>query len=256
MFITRDDVQLYTVAFGNSTRNLLALGGWAGSWELWTNTFTYLSSTWRTIAYDHRGTGATVSPNESINFETLVNDVFVILDALGVEQCVLAAESAGVAVALQAALQQPQRFIGLILVDGRYYWPTLDEKDPFLQGLKNDFQATVGQFVDTCVPEADSASVRRWGRQIIMRSPQAAAVQLYQCMFGVDLRPQLARITQPTLILHGEADHIVPVNASEWLSSQIPDCHLHVFKDTGHVPTVTRPQEVAEAINRYFEHRQ
>ncbi len=255
MFITSDDAQLYTVVFGDSPRTLLALGGWAGSWELWTNTFTYLSSTWRTIAYDHRGTGATVTPTESIKFETLVNDVFVILDALNVKQCVLAAESAGVAVALQAALQQPQRFNGLVLVDGMYYWPASSDHDPFLIGLKNDFEATVAQFVERCVPEPDSAAIRRWGRQILMRSSQADAVQLYECMFGLDLRPQVSQITQPALILHGEADHILPVTVSEWLSSTIPDCHLHIINHSGHVPTVTRPQEVAETINHFFEHR-
>ncbi len=255
MFITRDNAQFYTVSFGDSPRTLLALGGWAGSWELWTNTFTYLSNTWRTIAYDHRGTGATIAPTESIKFETLVNDVFVILDALGVDQCVLAAESAGVAIALQAALQQPQRFSGLVLVDGMYCGPMPDVTDPFLMGLKNNFEAAVGHFVDNCVSqlEPDSAAIRHWGRQIILRSPQPDAVRLYESMFGVDLRPQVNQIIQPTLILHGEADRIVPVKASEWLSSQIPDCHLHIFQDTGHVPTVTRPQAVAEEINRYFE---
>jgi pimeloyl-ACP methyl ester carboxylesterase len=102
------------------------------------------------------------------------------------------------------------------------------------------------------VPEPDSDAIRRWGRQILARADQAAAIRLYECMFGLDLRPQVSQISQPTLILHGEADQLVPLRDAEWLAAQLPDCHLEVFKGAGHVPTVTRPREVAEAINRYL----
>ena len=72
-------------------------------------------------------------------------------------------------------------------------------------------------------------------------------------MYGVDLRPQVSRITQPTLILHGDRDSLVPLSDSEWLASQIQQSYLHVVHGAGHVPTVTRPLEVAEAINQYFD---
>ena len=253
MFIRHADAEFFTVAFGSGPRTFLAQGGWAGSWELWAGPFTTLSKTWRTIGYDHRGAGATVSPPESITMETLVADVFAILDALKVTTCVLAAESAGAAVAIQAALQQPQRFEGLVLVDGLYHRAAPNGPDPFAESLKADFDATIGWFVDACVPEPDSAAIRRWGRQILARSTPPAALRLLECMYGVDLRPQVTRITQPTLILHGDRDSLVPLSDSEWLAAQIPQSHLHVLRGAGHVPTVTRPLAVAEAINRYFD---
>jgi pimeloyl-ACP methyl ester carboxylesterase len=255
MFITSGDAQLYTVSFGNAPRTLLALGGWTGSWELWAEPFTALSSSWRTAAYDHRGVGATAAPTESITLDSMVGDVFTVMDALGIETCVLAAESAGGAVALRAALQQPERFTGLVLVDAIYYRPAPQTEDPFLLGLRNHYQQTLAQFVDSCLTERDSDAVRRWGRLIVGRSPQEAAIQLYECMFGVDLRPQLRQITQPTLILHGSADRLVPVDSSRWLASQMPTSHLEVLDGVGHVPTITHAGAVAEAINRYFEGR-
>lgn len=252
MFLSHAGAQFYTVSFGNSPRTIVAHGGWAGSWEVWTETFTYLSETWRTVAYDHRGTGATIAPPESITFATMVADLFAILDALAIERCVLAAESAGAAIALQAALTRPERFQGLVLVDGLYYQPPNEGPDPFLRGLRSDFAATIGAFVDACVPEPDSAAVRRWGRQILARSGAEAAARLYEAMQGVDLRPYASSIVQPTLLLHGDADRVAPLSAAEWLASQIPRSHLHVIAGAGHVPTVTRPRVVAEAINRFF----
>jgi pimeloyl-ACP methyl ester carboxylesterase len=70
-----------------------------GSWELWIEPFGLLSQSWRTVAYDHRGSGANLAPVESISQAALVSDVFGVMDALGIAQCVIAAESAGAAVA-------------------------------------------------------------------------------------------------------------------------------------------------------------
>lgn len=252
MFIQHRDAQLFTVSFGDSPRTLLALGGWAGSWEVWTETFTHLSKTWRAVAFDHRGSGATLAPTTSITVDTMVEDVFAVLDTLGIEHCVLAAESAGAIVALLAALRQPQRFTGLVLVDAAYNRPMPVGEDSFLAGLKQNFAATIGWFVDACVPEADSEAIRSWGRQILFRSPQPAAIQLYECMLGMDLRPRVGQINQPTLILQGEADVFVSLAEAEWLAAHMPTCRLQVINGAGHVPTVTRPREVAEAINQYF----
>ena len=252
MFITHNQAELFTVEFGNHPRHLLAVGGWTGSWELWTQPFTILSRTWHTIAYDHRGTGATASPVGSITVENMVGDVFAVLDQLEVDDCVLAAESAGCLIALLAAQQQSQRIKGLVLAGSVVYRPAPPDDDVFLKGLKHNYQATLDWFVDACVPEPNSSVIKRWGRQILARAGQEAAIQLYECVLGLDLRPKLAQIPQPVLLLHGECDTIAPLEDAKWTASQLPNCELHVFKETGHVPTITRPQEVAEAINRFF----
>ncbi len=252
MFITHNDAQIFTVSFGKGTRTLLALGGWAGSWELWAQPFAELSQTWRAIAFDHRGTGSTLTPVESITLQHMVDDVFAVLDAYGIDQCVLAAESAGAAVALMAALQNPKRFNGLVIVDGFYTRPTPTQPEPFVEGLRHHFDATIAQFVDACLTEPYQNEYQNWGRQILGRCAPAAAIQLYECMYGVDLSPKVSQITQPTLIIHGEKDKLVPLHAAQWLNSQLPTSQLCVIPNSGHVPTITHPVEVANAINEYF----
>lgn len=256
MFIQHEDAWFFTVSFGTGRRTILGVGGWTGSWELWAGPFTSLSRNWRTAAYDHRGSGATLAPVESITRGHMTADVFAVMDALGIERCVLAGESAGAAIVLQAALERPERFDGLVLVDGLYYRSASTEPDRFALGLQQDYPRTVAAFVDACVPEPDSEPIRHWGRQILMRASQAAAIQLHACMNGVDLRPQVSQIRLPTLILHGEADAILPVESSRWLATQLPNCQLHIFTGAGHVPTVTRPREVAEEIDRMFGREQ
>jgi aminoacrylate hydrolase len=254
MFITHADAQLYTVAFGKGPRTLLALGGWVGSWDLWAETFRVLSQSWRTAAFDHRGCGATLAPIESIGLPLMVADILAVMDALAIDQCVLAAESAGVAVALQAALAAPERFTGLICIAGIYHRAIPVNADPFVASLRAAYPATLERFVNACLSDTDSTVLRHWGMQVVARAEQEAAIRLYESLNGLDLRPQLSQIRHPTLILHGSADSIHPVHESEWLAAHIPHSHLHILAGAGHVPTVTRAQEVADAINAFFEH--
>jgi pimeloyl-ACP methyl ester carboxylesterase len=252
MFLKFDDAEIFLTTFGSGTKTILAHGGWVGSGELWQQPFELLSQSWRTITYDHRGTGATVNKASNITFELLVSDLFRVLDAMKVEQCVLAAESSGACIALEAALRDPSRFQGLVLVDGRYHGGKSAGAARFIEGCKSDFPRTMDLFVDACIPEEDCQAERRWARQIVDRSNGPAAAQLLECLEIVNIESRLAEIKLPTLILHGSRDAITPLASSEHLAKKIPTNKLVVFEGAGHVPTITRPREVADAINDFF----
>jgi pimeloyl-ACP methyl ester carboxylesterase len=256
VFIQVSDAKIFSVAFGPATgQPILGIGGWIGNWELWAEPFSLLSTDWHTIAYDHRGSGATLAPVESITIGRLVDDVFAVLDAYNVEKCILAAESAGALTAFGAALKQPERISGLVIVDGLYHQEAPTEKDAFLAGLKSFYPQTLEHFVQACVPEPDSEHIKRWGLQILNRASQESAIALYLSTSSVDLRPDLSRISQPTLILHGEADALVPLEAARWLAQTLPNSRLITLPGAGHVPTITRSQAVAQAIRDFFDSR-
>lgn len=197
MFIAAGDALIYPNSFGRATAPVIVgIGGWIGNWELWAEPFAILSQNWRTIGYDHRGVGATIAPPESITSETLVEDVIVVLDACQVEQCVLAAESAGAITALCAALREPRRVSGLVIVDGLYHSHVRSESDPFVV--------------------------------------------------------ELTGISQPALVFHGDADHLIPVEEGRRLAEALPNARFVLLHGAGHVPTLTRPAEIARQINRFF----
>ena len=254
MFLSHNAAQLYTVEFGGGPRTILAHGGWTGSWELWCGPFQFLSRSWRTVAYDHRGTGATIAPVDSISIANMVDDLFTIMDQRHIETCVLAAESAGAIIAVTAVLQQPQRFSGLVLVDALLHNKDDGSDVAFIHGLQQYFSTTIGKFADGCVPETEpnAAEIRSWGKKILARATPESAVRLLECTHGVDLRPQLGQILVPTLILHGDQDAMVPIGDAEYMASQIPNNRLHRIKGAGHVPTMTCPQEVARLIDSTF----
>lgn len=252
MYLKSNDVDILVSSFGAGPRTLLAHGGWVGSGELWAAPFEILSSSWRTITYDHRGTGGTRCIDPDITFELLVQDLFRVLDALKVDTCVLAAESMGALVAFEAVLRHPERFTGLVIVGGRYTGERTPNRDRLIAGCKADFSATMDAFVEACAPEAGCEAERAWGKQIVKRSNASAAVQMLECVEHVDVESRLGSIAVPTLILHGSRDVISPLASAERLVELISKARLQVAEGAGHVPTITRPQWVAEKIQDFF----
>ncbi len=252
MFLKSSDAEILVSSYGSAARTFVAHGGWVGSGELWAAPFEQLSRSWRTVTYDHRGTGATRSTAPGITMELLVSDLFRVLDALEIDTCVLAAESMGAMVALQAVLLNPDRFSGLVIVGGRYIGAPTPARDRLLAGCKLNFPATMEAFVNACTPEGDCDAERAWGKLIVNRSNGPDAVQMMACAEHVDLTPRLSAITLPTLILHGRKDVIVPLSSSETLASLLPNAKLVIADDAGHVPTLTRPVWVANQIDAFF----
>lgn len=251
MFIDLPDAEVFATSFGSGPRTFVAHGGWVGSGELWAAPFEDLSRRWRAVTYDHRGTGATVN-RAPITFDLLVQDLFRVLDHLRIERCVLAGESSGAAVVLEAALRAPERFEGLVLVDGRWRTGRTERASQLIAGCQADFPATMQAFVNACIPEADCEAHRRWALQIVMRSSGPAAADMLAAMDGVAVQDRLAALKLPTLLIHGENDRVTPLADSQELATRIEGSRLVTVPDCGHVPTITRPREVVQAIEAFF----
>jgi pimeloyl-ACP methyl ester carboxylesterase len=231
---------------------ILAIGGWIGSSELWQEPLALLSDTYTVVTYDHRGTGLSTVAPETITFENLVADALAVLDAYGIGQCVLAAESAGAQTAIAVAARHPGRVSRLVIVDGMTARGVAVDKDPFLQGLRSNYAATIERFVQLCVPEADSEHIKAWGRKILARAEPAAAIALRIVGSETDVSHDIARVRQPTLLVHGELDPIVPLDRARELAARLARCELVTLPGAGHVPTLTQPVRVADAMRAFI----
>ncbi len=72
------------------------------------------------------------------------------------------------------------------------------------------------------------------------------------------LRPEefhraIDRIRAPTLLVHGERDRVVPVEASRQLARRRPDWTLEIFADAGHVPMLEHPRRFLETYRQWEE---
>lgn len=255
MFVHRPDASLFTLGFGRGPQTLLALGGWIGSGEVWHDLFGHLPG-WRCVSYDHRGSGASECAPESITVDAMVDDLIAVADEVAdgqrIGRCVLAAESAGAGIALQAVLAYPGRFSGLLLVGAGWRRPPPGAFDPFIAALEADYEKALGDFVDNCLPEPGSEDLRRWGRHILRRAPLPHAIELLRCRQALTVEAHLKQIRIRTLVVHGSLDRIAPVDDSRMLARELPDAELHVLEGLGHVPIVSAPAAVAQLVEARF----
>lgn len=256
MFVDVPGAKLFAVRSGPAQGTaIVAIGGWIGSSELWLEPLANLSDAYVTLAYDHRGSGLSICELDAITFENLVADALAVLDAFGIDRCVLAAESAGAQTALAVAARFPHRVSHLVIVDGMVARGIAVENDPFLQGLRSAYPATIERFVQLCVPEPHSEHIKAWGRKILARAEPGAAVALRIAGSLTDVSSDILRITQPVLVLHGEIDKIVPLDAGKALAAGLADAELQVLEGSGHVPTLTQPRKVADAMRDFLRRR-
>jgi pimeloyl-ACP methyl ester carboxylesterase len=251
MFVEADPVRLNSVAIGAGPTTFVAHGGWVGNWELWQQPFEMMQERWRCVAYDHRGAGVSRVAPSDITPEALVDDLFRILDAYGIERCVLAGESLGSLTCLLAAQRDPSRFLGLVLVDGM---PAVTPEGvaALVNGSRTDFPATVQWFIDACVPEPDADHIRLWGRQILLRADPECAARILEVHANPAVAPDLSALDLPTLLVHGEIDAIVPVHVAESVAATLRRSTLVRIPGAGHVPTLSHPHAVVAAIEEWW----
>lgn len=85
-------------------------------------------------------------------------------------------------------------------------------------------------------------------RAVISRTGPERCAALVESFYNVEVADLLPVIEVPTLIIHGADDVIHPVDDAHQLAALLPDVELLILPETGHVPTFSRPTEVADAI--------
>jgi pimeloyl-ACP methyl ester carboxylesterase len=256
MFISAQGTRLFVSSFGAGDRTALALGGWIGSGEIWQHVLGLLSRNWRAVTFDQRGSGTSHVPNDRvITREAWVDDVFAVMDAQGIEQCLLMSDSSGCIPAVLAAQKHPERFTGLVLVGGAPRMPFDRKRRLFAAGLRVASRRTLKTFARACLPEDKTGHVRRWLWDICVRADPRNAIRLLKILDGFDLTEAAPKITTPTLIVHGSKDLIQPLADGRALASLIPGSDLVVMEGKGHVPMMSSPEEVASIIEKWSRER-
>ena len=75
--------------------------------------------------------------------------------------------------------------------------------------------------------------------------------QLY-AIAGWTSLPWLSRLRQPTLVIAGDDDPIVPLVNGRLLNRLIPDARLHIVDGGGHLFLLERPAEIADLVTRFL----
>lgn len=254
MFYDINGIKINTVSFGSGEETFVGIGGFVADWHVWLNVIELLSTKIRCISYDHRGSGESMAPPETITKQAYVDDLIGVMDELGVKQCILGGESFGGTVAILAVLQHPERFKGLVIVDTSNTSATpLDEgQKQFMELIRTNHLLAMQQFIESVFPEPNIEHIKRWAIRICMKPKPEVAIRCVELGAEGEKNVPVQNIKIPTLIIYGDKDSEEAIKNCIYLSNTIPNATLKVVKGAGHVPILTRPYEVVDAIEKRF----
>jgi pimeloyl-ACP methyl ester carboxylesterase len=189
--------------------------------------------------------GERVAPLYTI--EDMAEDAAGLLRALHIEKAHVCGISMGGMIAQSVAIHHPDRVRSLISIYSTTGNPDLPpprpealkvllEPAPAKRSAYIDYTVNLFRVVSGSGVQFDADAVRQIAARYFDRSfcPQGTAHQLIATLLQTNRKGQLARLTLPVLIIHGDEDPLVPVAAATDMAEAIPHAELLMVKGMGH----------------------
>jgi pimeloyl-ACP methyl ester carboxylesterase len=235
-------------AVGRDER-LIFIHGSGDSGAIWAPLLALLPDV-ETLAFDLPGHGARVAEPgpELMSVRDYAEDVYQALTSRGVDGGVIAGHSLGGAIALRLAVDHPDFARRIVLVGSG---ARLRVAPQFLEvaraaGPEGSLSLTVIGFA----PDHEDQA-----RTLYATHPPTAPGMLYRDLAACDafdMMAELGAISQPALLIVGEADRMTPVKYAEFLRQRLPQSELVVIPDAGHYALIERPEAVAGALRAWL----
>jgi len=256
----RDGTVLAFVEHGPSDGvPVVFLHGFSDHWRSFMPVLPHLPPRVRAVAVTMRGHGGASQPRAGYAISDFSRDLLEFIDLLRVDRVVLAGHSLGSAVALQAAIEAPERIAGVVLAPGfaSLTGPAVDEFADAVHALTDPIDpgfvaALQQQAREPQLPSGLFASMVEHSR----RMPSRVWHAVIDSVRDFDVAAELPRVTAPVLLVWGMRDAFVTGAAQETLLDGLPNTELVVFRAGGHTPHWDDPgrygREVGDFAARAF----
>jgi pimeloyl-ACP methyl ester carboxylesterase len=271
-----DGIDIHYRRGGKGEPAFVLLHGFAGSLFTWDTVFDDFAAQGRTLAYDRPPFGLSErlvvgdwTEANPYSPDAAVAQLFSLLDQQGIEQAILVGNSAGGTLALRAALAQPERVAGLILVSPAVFAgggapafvqpllrsPQLERIGPLIARVflaQGDGLESRAYYDAGAVTEEQRArsrlglQVENWDRALWAFASASEAS---------NLTDTLADITMPVLVVSGENDLVVPASQSVALAEQLPNAEVVIIPACGHLAQEECPVAFLEAVEAWQAER-
>jgi pimeloyl-ACP methyl ester carboxylesterase len=241
---------------------LLLLHGLGASSFSWRHNLAPLARHFRVLAPDLPGHGRSPAPlNGDYRLKGLARGVMDFLDRRGVKHAAVAGNSLGGSLALLLARDYPERVKALILLAPgvalkRLPWIFYPLRLP---GLGLVAAALLGpwiiplalrlgyhrrELITREVVAGYAAPYRQWPRRLALRR-LCRQLQLPPLS---EVEDMLKKISQPTTIVWGQEDRILPAAQAAWLHTRLPQADMRLLPEIGHAPQEEAPATVNKII--------
>ena len=227
---TNDKTKLYVKEWGTG-RPVILLHGWPLSSDSWDDQAIAIADAgYRAIAYDRRGFGRSSQPWTGYDYNTLADDLAAVIEQTGAQDAVVAGFSMGGGeVARYMSRHGGKAVSKAILISSvvPYMLNTSDNPqgteqavfDKMTKGMKEDRTQFFASFFKDfygvgLMSHAVSDELIEWSRSVAMQASLKATLECAKSFATTDFRSDLPAFKVTTLIIHGTADKIVPIDAA------------------------------------------
>ncbi len=240
--------------------SLILVHGSASDADGWTGLFSHLTSRYRLVAYDRRGTDRSPLPEGTTSYgvEEHARDLLELAAEHDDGPAIVCGSSFGAVVALQAVRIDPDRFAGLILIEPPV--PADDAApavpDRFMRELLRRARHESGQaagdfFLEQVLtekalagmPERHRAHAASHFEQIIM---DCRALQAHRVGFD-----SIERLRTPTLLVGGERSRPMYLGGLKALAERLPRSRLVIVPGAGHMVHTDEPRPFIAALDGF-----
>jgi poly(3-hydroxyalkanoate) depolymerase len=243
---------------GNGTRTpLLLMNGIGVNLEVLQQFVDALDSAIEVIRFDVPGTGGSPVPLIPYRFSVLAWLVTKMLDQLGYRQVDVLGVSWGGALAQQFAFQYPDRCRRLILVSTGTGALMVPGDPSALAKIATPRRYQDPVHMEQIAGEIYGGKVRthpEYAHEFAQTArPGSVLGYFYQMLGAVGWTsiPWLRKLRQPTLIMHGDDDPLVPLVNAKIMHRLIPHAKLYIFHD-GHLGLGTSARELAQVVDQFL----
>jgi non-heme chloroperoxidase len=247
----RDGAALFHRDWGEG-RPVVFAASWALSSEMWAYQVAHLSERgFRCIAYDRRGHGRSDVVSRGYDMDTLADDLAAVIEGLDLKDVVLVGHSMGGAEAIHYLARHGGgrvRKLALVAPAAPYIVQTPDNPygasaayfDARIAEWARDFPQWTRDNQAPFFTPTTSASMQEWLVGQMLATPVPVAIASFKALLAKDLRPDLATIDRPTLILHGDQDASAPLPITgQRVAAGIRGAELKVYEGAPHGLFVT-----------------
>jgi pimeloyl-ACP methyl ester carboxylesterase len=245
---------------------IILLHGWINSWDVWRDSMIALASErkYRVYALDFWGFGDSAKGNnngvatigEPFQISSYVEMVHQFMDTLGILNAPVAGHSMGGTVALQLALDYPDRIKKVAVVGSPIMGSSLN---PFLKLAGYGWIAELiwrYPFMLSTVMRILLAGDSKKVRQMIIRDVQRTSIESFFRSIGdlrdTDLRNDLARLVLPTLGIYGKKDNIVSPTNADLLAKGAENVQVTMMDKSRHFPMTDEPEKFVKTLTLFL----
>lgn len=267
-FIELDGMQVHVRDTGprNDPMPILLLHGMASSLHTFDGWQKALQTNRRVITVDLPGFGLTgPSPQGEYRIEAYTRFVLRLLDSLGVRQVILGGNALGGEIAWQTALLAPERVKKLILIDSDGYpISPLSQPIAFQVAAAKGLRWVSERILPRSLIESSVRDVygdpthtspehidRYFELNLRVGNRRALFQRMDQSEPGAKAH-SIHQIRQPTLVLWGALDRMLPESTSDHFCQDIPRCTSFSFRDLGHIPQEEDPQGTLVPVKAFL----